>query len=478
MQRFLCWDKKNVAYEQGVALLQHKPEKKNIALVCNDPWDGTANNYASVIKVGDTYRMYYRVTAQEGGHLEQYGNPQWAMYCVAESTDGGITFQKKRIGRLEYNGSKENNIFFRNENGLQADTFTVFYDDNPACPEDEKFKGLARYTGTDKLEFYVSKDGYEFTFVKNLPVPGTFDSYNVVFFNKETKQYNLYYRGYHHRDGTSTKSLAETDLVNDIRDVRLAVSDDFRSWEFIDFIKLNAKREIQMYTNHISKYYREPGTYIGFPTRYRDRLAHRESYNHMPLAEIRNHIIDTKGRVASAITDCGIMTSSDGLSFDLRPSAFMTSGPECSTNWWYGDGYLAYGMVETLADDGENREISIYTDENSQTKRVNFRRYTVRLDGFFSWYGDGNGAEVVTKPFVLKNGKMFVNFATSALGQLDISILDKEGNAIPGYESYTLFGDSTNRPVTFEKDLNELVGREIRVRFAMEDCQLYSYTFE
>ena len=478
MQRFLCWDRKNIAKAQELSVLQHKPEKKNLALICDEVWEGCANCYATVMKVGDTYRMYYRVTDQQGGYLETYGYPRWTMYCVAESKDG-ITFQRRNIGRLEYAGSKENNIVFRNDNGLQTDTFTVFYDDNPACPEDEKFKALARYTGTDVLEFYISRDGYEFTFVQNMPVKGTFDSYNVVFFNKDTQEYNLYYRGYHHPDGTSTNSLAETDLVNDIRDVRLAVSKDFRNWKFIDFISLNIKNEIQMYTNQIAPYYREPGTFLGFPTRYCDRVADRGNYNHMPLSEDRNRIIDTKGRLGSALTDCGIMTSTDGLSFDLRPTAFLTSGLEHSANWWYGDGYLAYGFIETLADDGENKEISMYMGENYQTKRVNFRRFTMRLDGFFSWYGDGNGAEVITKPFVLENSRMFVNLTASALGGLKVTILDKDGKEIPGYRcSYALFGDSTNRPVAFDKDLKELVGQEICLRFELNDCHLYSYTFE
>ena len=85
---------------------------------------------------------------------------------------------------------------------------------------------------------------------------------------------------------------------------------------------------------------------------------------------------------------------------------------------------------------------------------------------------------MVTKPFVLEKGKMFVNFETSALGSLKITLLDKDGKALEGYKSYTLFGDSTNRRVTFEKDLADLVGKEIQIRFEFDDCHLYSYTFE
>lgn len=478
MQRFLCWDRKNISKEQNLFVLQHKPEKKNIALVCDDIWEGVCNGYPTVIKVGDTCRMYYRALGQRGGLLEKYDNPTWGIFCVAESKDG-ITFQKKNIGRFEYQGSKDNNVVFWNPEHKVTDTFTVFYDDNPACPEDEKFKGLARYSGGSTLELFVSKDGYEFSFVQVLPVDGTFDSYNTVFFHKETGLYKLYFRGFHHPDGTSTKGFTDAVEATDIRDIRLAVSKDFRNWDFVGFVKLNSRKEIQPYTNQIAPYYREPKTLLGFPTRYYDRVNEQESYRYMPNAELRDMFIATNGRGGTAQTDCGIMTSTDGISFDLRPSAFIAPGPEHScSNWWYGDGYIAYGMVETLSDDGENKEISIYMGENYRVKRVNFRRYTIRLDGFFSWYGDGDGAVAVTKPFVLEKENMFVNFATSALGGLKITLLDKDGGEIPGYESNILFGDNTNRPVRFPKSLKDLVGKEIRVRFDLSDCHLYSYTFE
>ena len=139
---------------------------------------------------------------------------------------------------------------------------------------------------------------------------------------------------------------------------------------------------------------------------------------------------------------------------------------------------MAYGMVETLADDGENKEISMYVGENYRVKNVDFRRLTIRLDGFFSWYGDGEGASVTTNAFTLKHEKMFANFATSALGSLNFTILDKDGKEIDGYKSSTLFGDSTNRPVRFEKSLKDLVGKEIKLKIELNDCNLYSYTFE
>ena len=477
MQRFLCWDKKDIESNSGVTVCQHEPVKRNIALECNDVWEGVHNGYATVIKENDTYRLYYRVGGQSG-FVYKTDNPELGAVCVAESTDGGITFKKKHMGKFKYNGSKDNNIVFWRDNGGNLDTFTVFYDNNPDCPKEEKFKGLARDSGTDILDLYISADGYDFEYAQRIILGGIFDSYNTVFFNNETRMYNMYFRGYHRIDGTSPAGYNDVNPTNDIRDVRLGVSKDFRNWEFIDYIKFEESRKnIQLYTNQISRYYRDEKTLIGFPVRYLDRANDKENFKHMPNYEKREEMIEKYGRGGTAFTDCAIMTSTDGINFNIRSKAFMNPGLESSTNWWYGNCYTVYGLIETPTDDDENKEISFYMGENYRVKNVDFRRYTVRLDGFFSWYGDSD-AVVVTKPFVLENDKMFINFKTSALGGLGIELLDQNGVPIEGYKSYTIFGNSTNRPVEFLKPLNDLLGKNIKIKFTLNDCHLYSYTFE
>lgn len=477
MQRFLCWDEKNFSEVKDVTVCQHKPEKQALALVCDGDWEGVHNGYSTVMQVGDTYRFYYRVRGQTGA-VTKTGRPEMGAVCVAESTDGGKTFKKKHIGKFEYNGSKDNNIIFWRDNGRELDSFTVFYDPNPNCPNEEKFKGLARDSGYDELDLYVSSDGYDFKFSQRIDLPGIFDSYNVAFWDEDKQQYSIYFRGYHHPDGTITKCYAEVDPTNDIRDVRLGISKDFKNWEFIDILRFEEGQPyVQLYTNQISRYFREKNTLIGFPSRYCDRIKDVENLKFMPNAERRLEITEKQGREGSAFTDCAIMTSTDGLTFNLRSKAFMTPEIENSTNWWYGNCYPTYGLLETLADDGETTEISFYMGENYRVKNVNFRRYTIRLDGFFSWYGDNN-AYAVTKPFVLQNENMFVNFSTSALGGLQIELLDENDNPYNGFKSYTLFGNATNRPVKFDSPLSELVGKTVKIKFTFNDCNLYSFTFE
>jgi hypothetical protein len=184
------------------------------------------------------------------------------------------------------------------------------------------------------------------------------------------------------------------------------------------------------------------------------------------------------GREGTAVTDCVIMTSKDGFCFNRRDEAFMTPGVEARDNWWYGNCYMAYGLAETEAEeDGAPNEISFYMGENYRIKNVNFRRFTIRMDGFFSWTAPYCGGEIMTKPITVDGSNLHINFATSALGGIEIALCDKEGNELEGYRSYTMFGDSIDRPVEFEKPLCDLCGKQIRLKIRMQDANLYSFCF-
>ena len=476
-RRYLCWDGELIEKSENVTVNRHKPERRELALLCDGAWEGVHNCYGGIVRVGDTYRLYYRAChGKVCFDLPSGREPAVSVICVAESRDG-IRFTKPSLGIYEYGGSKENNIVFMREDKL--DNFSVFYDENPACPKDERFKALAKYYGErPQLQYYASEDGYHFRFVRFIDIKGTFDTYNVTFWDKKTAQYFLYYRNFHRPDGTPTLYEAKNELVN-IRDVSVATSKDFLSWQDHGRIRFEkGQADIQLYTNQIGRYAREENTLIGFPVRYRYRVDGESSFCEMPMWERRSRVIERFGREGAALTDCTVMTSHDGFLFDRREEAFLTPGVEDAANWQYGDCYTVYGLVETTSDRvGAPDELSLYVGENYRIDNVNFRRYTVRLDGFFSWYADARGGEVLTRPLTVAGERLGLNFATSAISDLQVSICDLQGNPIEGYESAALFGNSTDRTVRFEKPLAALVGREVRLRFRLCDCDLYSFAF-
>ena len=477
--RILCWDDKIIEISENIQVRAHKPEKKNIALTCDNEWEGVHNGYASVIRMGDTYRLYYR--ADPFRHrLDKAPTPGKAVICVAESRDGGITFRKPNVGKYEYNGTQNNNIVFSRAKAI--DNFSIFYDTNPNCPKEEKFKALCELNlgseGGTHLIYYASEDGYDFREQYALDVQGTFDTYNVVLWDENTEQYFLYYRAFHTPEGEDRLSWKGA-RPNWIRHVRVATSKDFKNWTKHGRISFEEGQEIyQLYTNQITKYFRTDDTFIGFPVRYNDRAEEKRNFHFMPLGDRHENITEVFGREGTAVTDCVIMTSNDGLCFNRRDEAFMTPGVEARDNWWYGNCYTVYGLAETEAEeDGAPNEISFYMGENYRIKNVNFRRYTIRLDGFFSWFAPYRGGEAVTKPVTVDGNELRINFATSALGGVTVTLCDEDGNELDGYQSYTMFGDSVDRPVEFEKPLSDLNGKRVRLKIKMKDAHLYSFVF-
>ena len=172
------------------------------------------------------------------------------------------------------------------------------------------------------------------------------------------------------------------------------------------------------------------------------------------------------------------MTSRDGVHFNRTKEAFHSPGIETRDNWTYGDGYFATGMVETASDfEGEPNEISLYVGTHPVYKSVDFERYTIRRDGFFSFRADFEGGEALTKPFTFDGEALSINFATSALGFVRVEILDEDGNALEGYDTGRLFGNSLARPCNFAAPLSALAGKTVRMRISMRDADLYSFRF-
>ncbi len=481
-KRFLCWDESLMAACNNVRVIMNKPEKKNIALVCDEEWEGVHNGYGSLVRAGGVLRLYYRAMASRH-QMDGSFSPGRAVICMAESHDGGITFRKPNLGMYEYGGSTFNNIVFSREEPI--DNFSVFYDENPACPADEKFKALSAANSDEAgavLRYYASADGITFREMRDLPIAGTFDSFNTVMWDETERQYHLYYRGFHGTDGTEKLNWRtdKIDLVNDIRDVRLAVSCDFVNWEIRGRIRFDeGQADTPLYTNQITKYFRSPDIYIGFPVRYNDRASDSENFRFMPLGDRHENITRIFGREGTSVTDCVLMTSPDGFTFNRRDEAFLTPGPESRNNWWYGNCYTVYGLTETEAEEyGASKEISFYVGENYRIKNANFRRFTIRLDGFFSWQAPFAGGSVQTNPITVTGEEMHLNFATSAMGGVKVTLCTKDGESLDGYSSYVMFGDSTDRPVEFDRPLSHLTGQEISVRFDMSDAHLYSFWFE
>ncbi len=477
--REVCWDMLLADTADNVTLENHKPQRKNIVLDGDRDWEIIGINYLGLVKVGDTYRLYYRSRDKDF----------WSCYknrlCVAESKDGK-TFTRPNLGMYEFNGSTENNLHHMEDRPI--DNFAVFLDENPDCPADAKFKALSACEGwlpdgtkQVKLLYYKSADGLSFENAGSLPVPGVFDSYNVVFWDNADGEYKLYLRDFHDKNGTRRVTPPkEEDLAGVYRDVRLSTSKDFVNWSPPVMIEFDdGLRDIELYTNQITKYERARQMYIGFPTRYNNRPNPKENYSHLPDwngERIKKNA--TGSRIGTVFSDTCLITSRDGFRFHRLNGAYMTPGLQRPDNWYYEDCYLGYGMAVTDADEAPGTpELSLYRPEGYNVAHSRIVRYTVRMDGFYSWHAGFTGGSVTTVPVTFEGDALELNFATSALGHMRVQLLTEAGEPMDGYDSDIMWGDTITRTVTFGKPLCDLNGKSVRIRFEMKDCDLYSFKF-
>ena len=110
--------------------------------------------------------------------------------------------------------------------------------------------------------------------------------------------------------------------------------------------------------------------------------------------------------------------------------------------------------------------------------------------------GGSGGGDLVTHPLKFSGSRLEVNFRARPGGQLRVELQDQEGRPIPGYtlvDCPPLTGDSTRILVnwkqcpcsqetpdeeeTIQPDVGSLAGQTIRVRFRLENADLYSFRF-
>ncbi|NGM63347.1 hypothetical protein G5B30_15665 [Sphingobacterium sp. SGG-5] len=473
--------------KDGVLKL-HEPQKREIVLVHDEPWEGSGSGYHSIFKDGNLYRMYYKAWQHEAsGDLSTY-HPLFCAY--AESKDG-IHWYKPSLGLHEFKGSTDNNIVMisGDVNGLNVDAGhpAVFRDDNPAAPADARYKAiLVSAKPNFGLAAFKSPDGIHWSLMAPKPIitDGAFDSQNLAFWDPSIGKYRAYWRYFTKGEAPKGPNVEWAKIAKGTRGIRTAVSTDFIHWEEQTNLDYIESPEEELYTNQIKSYHRAPHILIGFPARYIDR-GWSKSMTLLPEIEERKKRAEKSKRYGTALTESLLITSRDGHLFKRWNEAFLRPGIEKPGTWTYGDQYIGWHVVETKsADKGAPNELSLYATEYYWKGNASaLRRYTLRLDGFVSVNAPYAGAELLTKPFIFQGNELKLNFATSAAGDIYVEILDEQMRPIPGFQMddcEPVFGDAVERTVYWKKgaDVSALAGKPVRLRFKMRDADLYSLRFQ
>jgi len=476
----------------------HHPVRKDIVLEMDQPWEGDSCGYFSVFFAEGKWHMYYRCS----------GNGRGSVGAAYAESEDGLHWVRPSLGLVEYNDSRDNNLIFGREflqkHGFRGfDNFYVFYDTNPACPAEEKYKMLAMHCGNGALIGFASPDGIHwdgehFLITKD----GEFDSHNLAFWDPVKKKYFCYYRGEHRPEEESAlvnKSFtdAQAKMLFDplkgaykeaaaeaagavpfTRDVRVIESEDFKTWTPQQLIRFSGE-DCQMYTNGVMPYPRAPHIMISILTRYVERKRWTPNYDELCGRERRRGKMERYSfRAGTAITDTVFMASRDGHFFTKYDEAFITPPPENPDGWVYGDGYSPTVLIESPSDiPGAEPEYSVFVIESyMNTQKDHLTRYTFRKDGFVSLHGGGTPEKIVTRPFTYTGEALYVNIATSARGGAYFRLRGENGEEAVSYE---VFGDSTDKRVHFEDEeiVKRLAGKAVTLEIEILDGELYALRF-
>lgn len=436
----------------GTNLKMHQPHK--LRRMPPRPF----GHYATVLKDGDRLRLYYRGDKIPGAHWRdgwgKYHEGEVTLY--AESSDGGVNWTTPDLGIHKVPEISQGNVVVNmsDHTFLVTHNFTPFIDTRPGIPANERYKALGggRYPaenwggwktdderkllrekyGPGGLKAFASADGLHWRLLKDEPVIaeglGSFDSQNGAFWSDAEQQYVCYFRWFD--EGR--------------RAIRRSTSKDFLHWTEPVNMRANEPGE-HLYTSCTHPYFRAPHIYVALPTRFQAR--------------------------AGAITDIVFMATRPGSDQYHRhfKEAFIRPGLGAA-GWGNRANYITLNAVQTSP-----TEMSMFMYGGGH--------YKLRLDGFISVNAGYEEGEFLTKPLKFSGSELEINHSTAGAGEIRIELQDSDGQPLPGYsldDCDPIKGDSISEIVTWNEksDLSQVAGKTIRVRFVMNEADLYSLRFQ
>ena len=488
-------DKLFLAESRGVELVVHPPRKTGEHTIPADrPWErGGIGPYSSVMKVGETYHMWYHAMDMVQWHT---GDTNGCI-CLARSDDG-VHWKKPELGLIEYQGDKANNIVIgHGAAGIKIgqDGMMVFLD--PTAPTEQRFRMVARFGAPveegQAIHIFSSPDGIHWKLTHPSVVTARpqerghhLDCQNVIFWDERIGKYVAYVRKNRSEPGSQGRCVArgESEHLGGfpvVQDMPIVFGGDRQDLFHGD------TPVVDFYLSATIQYPWAERAYYMFPTAYYHYIG--------ALGEFPDAIPTNAGPL-----DTQFAASRDGITwhrYDRR--AFVPLGMKGEFDW------ASARMIRGLVPDTSGREMYMYYrasdwlhgwDRDERNKRLLTQvrlgadqniavlsRLVLRRDGFVSARAAYTGGEFTTPPLLFNGRRLVLNIATSATGIAQVGILDVAGKPYDGFAASQCDRIHTcneiNRTVTWQRnsDLSRLAGKPVRLRFVLSNCDLYAFQF-
>ena len=201
----------------------------------------------------------------------------------------------------------------------------------------------------------------------------------------------------------------------------------------------------------------------------------------MPVAQYEKYLIGLlwifhSGTAQTIETQMAF--SRDGRNW-IRPGDRQPIIPLGPKGDW--DSGMVYSGSNLLVVDDEIRIYYGYVSNHNQAAEhpQGIGLGTLRLDGFASLQAGETAGTFTTKPFRCEGRRLSIN-ADVADGYVKVEVQNGDGRPVKGFnleDCQPFQGDSVRHAVSWkgDKDLSEMVGREISLRFVVQHGDIYSF---
>lgn len=457
-------------------LNQPVKHKQNPVLVKTQPWEERTPGYGTVHYDAEAklFKMWYQ------GWKETDGTST-GLLCYATSKDG-INWDKPALDKQ----TGANLVQYPTIQGFQC--AGIFLDHTERDPQ-RRYKMLfsCNPDGTAKTwmtSAAFSPDGIHWTPSKETPLIPFSDTQICPFWDARSRRYVAFLRF----GPPNTRLISRTE------------SEDFLHWS----PKITVLRRTRMDSVQQTQFYQmEPlpygDVYLGIIGAY-----HNESLKPIPadkpwtdrqdlqLAFSRDGVVWKRVGGSGAMNHADLNEDRD-WSQATREATFLPYG-EKDKDWDWGYMIPYYTPEPIIINDrihffyagSDAKHWWTWTgdppkkDPNAKPPKKGVGLATLRRDGFVSINAGTEGGTMTTRPFVFLGDTLVLN-ADAAKGSISVEALDVDGQSIKGFgsdASVNLTTDNIRHTLAWKghKDLHQLQGRPIRLRFHLKQARLFSLT--